>query len=136
MKPKLLQKLIKKVQKEIDQSRLEKVQAQLKIDSLNLRLQELRDELLKEQELASESIEYRMTYQNYYISNKARQHNVKLEIKRVETLILEIEDRIFEEFRSMKQYEILLNRYHQAKKDRIENEESKSLDEIGIRRAG
>ncbi len=136
MKPKLLQKLIKKVQKDIDQSRLEKVQAQLKIDALNHKLHELKEELIREQALAAESTEYRMTYQNYYISNKARQHNVKQEIKRVEALILEIEERIFEEFRSMKQYEILMNRYLQAKKDRIESEESKFLDEIGIRRVG
>jgi seryl-tRNA synthetase len=136
MKPKLLEKLIKKIQKEIDQSRIEKVDAERKIDQLNIRLQNLKDDLVKEQVVTSENVEFRHTYENFYKTNKTRQMNIGEEIKRLEDIVTEIEELLFEQFRTFKQYEILLNRYLQAQKDRIESEESKFLDELGIRRAG
>ena len=135
MKPKLLEKLIKKIQKEIDQSRIEKVDAERKIDQLNIRLQNLKDDLVKEQVVTSENVEFRHTYENFYKTNKTRQINIGEEIKRLEGVVAEIEELLFEQFRTFKQYEILLNRYLQAQKDRIESEESKFLDELGIRRA-
>lgn len=134
MKPKLLQKLIKKIEKEIEKSRIEKVNAEHKLDQLHNKLQLLKDELAQEQKFAAEQVEYKHTYENFYKSNKNRQMNIADEIVKTKTLIQEIQDKLFEQFRTLKQYEILINRYLQAKKDRLEMEESKLLDEIGIRR--
>lgn len=136
MKPKFLQKLIKKIQKEIDQARIEKIEVERKIDALHIRIKELQEELVKEQIIVASTVEFSHTYENFYKTNKVRQKNIKDEIKRCEGMVEEIEEKLFDLFRTLKQYEILLNRYFEDKKERLEAAEGKFLDEIGIRRAG
>jgi len=134
MKPQLLEKLIKKTKREIDESRLEKVKIESQIDQLNQKLQELESELEREQEIAAVNIEARQTYENFYKTSKVRQMRIRQEILDCQTQVTEVEDRLFEQFKSYKQFEILLKKHQKQELDKLTKEESKLLDEIGLQR--
>jgi flagellar export protein FliJ len=132
MKPKLLEKLIKKSRAEIDDIRVEKVQLENKLETLQKALEKSKKELKKEQEIAAKDVHARHTYEHFYNVTTEKQHQFKTDINKTENKIEKAEQRLFDQFKTVKQYEILLNKYLDDQRIRFEKEENKLLDELGI----
>lgn len=132
MKPKLLNKMIKHFSKAVDNQMIYIKKLQDGKTSLEKALQNLKDELVKEQETISYNIDLRQFFAMYYQVNMARQEAFCLQINKQQEMIDVAQDVLVSIKKEQMKFEKLLENYNLKISEEENKQETKELDEFSI----
>lgn len=136
MKPKLLNKMIKHFSKAVDNQMIYIKKLRDAKTSLEKALHTLKDELAKEQEAISYSIELRQFFAMYYQVNMSRQEAFGLQINKQQEMIDAAQDVLVSIKKEQMKFEKLLENYNLKVREEEKKQETKELDEFNTIRYG
>lgn len=132
MKPKLINKMIKHFSKAVDNQMVYIKKLKDGKSSLEKTLQNLKDELAKEQEAISYNIELRQFFAMYYQVNMSRQEAFVLQINKQQEAIDAAQDVLVSIKKEQMKFEKLLENYNLKISEEESKQETKELDEFSI----
>lgn len=126
--------LIRVQKKELDERARKKTELEVHILRLQANINQLQDELEREQGLVANMPEMAFSFVHYAENNKKRREELGKTISNIQRQVFAIEEEIRQQFGELKKYEIALEQKIKALEQEEKLREDKLLDDIAANR--